>query len=55
MLAGNIPGKTDTAPLAIYSLAGAGEWERANQLVAVFTALSAACLLLANRITRGRL
>jgi molybdate transport system permease protein len=53
MLAGNIPGRTDTAPIAIYSLAGSGEWSQANQLVALFTAVSAACLFLAGRITRG--
>ena len=26
MLAGNLPGRTDTMPIAIYSLAGSGEW-----------------------------
>jgi molybdate transport system permease protein len=30
MLAGNLPGRTDTMPIAIYSLAGSGEWSQAQ-------------------------
>jgi molybdate transport system permease protein len=49
MLAGNIPGKTDTMPLAIYSVAGSGEWSRAHAMVAVFTLISGTFLYIANR------
>ncbi|MBZ0156418.1 MAG: molybdate ABC transporter permease subunit [Alphaproteobacteria bacterium] len=52
MLAGNIPGKTDTMPLALYSLAGSGEWSRAHGMVVLLTALSGIFLYLANRYTR---
>ena len=49
MLAGNIPGKTDTMPLAIYSLAGSGEWAKAQAMVTVFTIISGVFLYIANR------
>jgi molybdate transport system permease protein len=52
MLAGNIQGKTDTMPIAIYSLAGSGEWSEAHAMVAVFTALSGVFLYIANRFGR---
>jgi molybdate transport system permease protein len=52
MLAGNIPGKTDTMPIAIYSLAGSGEWSKAHVMVAVFTALSGLFLYIANQFGR---
>lgn len=48
MLAGNIPGRTDTMPLAIYSLAGGGEWSKAHAMVAVFTIISGVFLYIAN-------
>lgn len=48
MLAGNIPGRTDTMPLAIYTLAGSGEWGSAHVLVAVFTVISGTFLYIAN-------
>ncbi|MDD2806273.1 MAG: molybdate ABC transporter permease subunit [Elusimicrobiales bacterium] len=44
MLAGNIPGRTDTMPLAIYSAAVSGDWDRAHLLVAALTLLSVAML-----------
>ncbi len=53
MLAGNIPGKTDTMPIAIYSLAGSGEWSKAHAMVAVFTIISGVFLYIANRFGRG--
>lgn len=53
MLAGNIPGRTDTMPLAIYSYASAGEWDRANALVLVLTLFSILLLLLSRRISRS--
>jgi molybdate transport system permease protein len=49
MVAGNIPGKTDTMPLAIYSLAGSGEWDKAGGMVVLLTLMSGAFLYLANR------
>jgi molybdate transport system permease protein len=52
MLAGNIPGKTDTMPLAIYSLANSGEWSKAHVLVAAFTLISGMFLYIANRFGR---
>jgi molybdate transport system permease protein len=54
MLAGNLPGKTDTMPLAIYSLAGSGEWSKAHLLALVFTLVSGMFLYFANRFGRGR-
>jgi molybdate transport system permease protein len=52
MLAGNIPGRTDTMPLAIYGYATSGDWQNAHALVAILTLLSIAFLLLARRISR---
>jgi molybdate transport system permease protein len=52
MLAGNIPGRTNTMPLAIYGYATSGDWENAHFLVAILTLSSIAFLLLANRISR---
>jgi molybdate transport system permease protein len=52
MLAGNIPGKTDTMPLAIYTLAGSGEWSRANFMVLFLTLISGQFLYVANRFSR---
>ena len=48
MLAGNIPGKTDTMPLAICSLAGSGEWKEAQTMVVLLTVMSGVFLYLAN-------
>lgn len=50
MLAGNIPGKTATAPLAIYTAVQTGERGDALILVAVLTALSCVVLLVAGRL-----
>ena len=52
MLAGNIPGKTDTMPLAIYSMAGSGEWSKAHTMVIVLTFISGLVLYVANRYGR---
>lgn len=52
MLAGNIPGQTDTMPLAIYSRAGSGDWTGANSMVLVFTVISGLFLYAANRFVR---
>jgi molybdate transport system permease protein len=52
MLAGNIPGKTNTMPLAIYSAAAGGDWTSANTMVFLFTAISGIFLYTANRWTK---
>lgn len=51
MVAGNIPGRTDTMPIAIYSCAGSGDWQKAHILAAIFTVISALFLLAANRFS----
>lgn len=50
MLAGNIPGKTTTVPLAIYTAVQVGESGEAVVLVAALTALSCLVLLVAGRL-----
>jgi molybdate transport system permease protein len=44
MVAGNIPGQTDTMPVAIYGATAAGNTAQANALVLLYTVLSAAVL-----------
>src|SRR5215813_4444131 len=50
MLAGNIPGKTTTVPLAIYTAVQTGEASTALALVAILTVLSCAVLIAAARL-----
>jgi molybdate transport system permease protein len=50
MLAGNIPGRTTTVPLAIYTAVQTGESGEALALVAVLTALSCVVLVIAGRL-----
>ena len=50
MLAGNIPGRTATVPLSIYTAVQTGESGEALGLVAVLTALSCLVLIVANRL-----
>ena len=52
MLAGNLPGRTDTMPLAIYSMAGSGEWQKAQTMVLLFTLISGTFLYVANKYSR---
>jgi len=52
MLAGNIPGKTDTMPLAIYSLASSGDWTKAHTMVILLTMMSGVFLFLANTYSK---
>ena len=54
MLAGNIPGRTNTAPLAIYTYASSGDWPAANSLVLLFTFICGVFLYIANKF-RGRI
>ncbi len=54
MLAGNIPGKTATVPLAIYTAVSTGEAGEAQLLVLLLTALSCLVVVTASRLG-GRL
>lgn len=51
MLAGNIPGRTQTMPLAIYEAVAAGEERRAQMLALVLTAISIAAVYLTNKLS----
>ncbi len=50
MLAGNIPGRTQTVPLAIYTAVSTGETQEAQVLVLLLTLLSCAVVLTAARL-----
>ena len=50
MLAGNIPGRTTTAPLAIYTAVQTGETGETAILVAALTGLSCVVLLISRRL-----
>jgi molybdate transport system permease protein len=50
MLAGNIPGRTTTVPLAIYTAVQTGESSEAFVLVAALTAVSCVVIFLAGRL-----
>ena len=52
MLAGNIPGRTQTMSLAIYSAVAGNNRERAYAWVAVIMVISFACMFLMNLLTR---
>lgn len=52
MIAGNLPGKTNTMPLAIYSAAAGGDRDQANVMVLLFTVISGLFLYAANKLTR---
>lgn len=54
MVAGNIPGSTNTMPLEIYNAVVYGDWGTASALVLVFTLVSGLMMLLANRLTAVR-
>jgi molybdate transport system permease protein len=54
MLAGNIPGRTTTMPLAIYSAVATGDDAAARTLVLVLTAVSAAVLVISHRLGQTR-
>ncbi|OGQ02210.1 MAG: molybdenum ABC transporter permease subunit [Deltaproteobacteria bacterium RBG_19FT_COMBO_58_16] len=54
MVAGNIPGLTQTLPIAIYDAVQSGDDYTANILVAVITLFSFIVLYMAGRFTRGR-
>lgn len=52
MIAGNIPGKTQTMPLAIYEAVASGNEAQAQVLALVLTALSIVAVYLTNKISR---
>jgi len=52
MVAGNIPGRTQTLPLAIYDAVQSREYSTANQMVLVMTALAFLSLWGARRVER---
>jgi molybdate transport system permease protein len=54
MLAGNIPGRTQTASLAVYDAVQAGNMERALALSLLLTAVTGGALLLLTRVGRTR-
>lgn len=49
MVAGNIPGRTSTMPLAIYSYVVSGDWEKAHSLVLLLTLTSGLFIFLARQ------
>ena len=53
MLAGNIPGRTNTMPLEIYNQVVGGEWGSATGMVVLFTVISGGCIYLANKFGRS--
>jgi molybdate transport system permease protein len=52
MLAGNIPGRTQTMPLAIYEAVVSGEDERAKWLALILTVISVSVVYMTNRLSR---
>ena len=55
MIAGNIPGKTQTMPLAIYEAVASGDDRRAQILAIILTAISIAAVYFTNKISRSRI
>ncbi|MBE7415175.1 MAG: molybdate ABC transporter permease subunit [Deltaproteobacteria bacterium] len=54
MIAGNIPGLTQTLPIAIYDAVQAGDYATANLLVGIITLFSFTVLFIAGRFSRVR-
>lgn len=54
MLAGNIPGRTQTMPLAIYEAVAAGDDRRAQMLALVLTLVSIIAIYLTNKLAGSR-
>lgn len=52
MIAGNIPGRTDTMPLAIYGYTATGDWDKAHIMVFILTIVSGIFLFVANRFSK---
>jgi molybdate transport system permease protein len=54
MLAGNIPGRTQTMPLAIYEAVASGEDEKARWLALILTGISITVVYITNRLSRPK-
>jgi len=54
MVAGNVPGRTNTMPLEIYNAVVFGDWGTAGTIVLVFTLISAVFIFAANRLSAVR-
>jgi molybdate transport system permease protein len=54
MLAGNIPGRTQTMPLAIYEAVASGEDEKARWLALILTGISITVVYMTNRLSRPK-
>jgi len=52
MLAGNIPGRTQTMPLAIYDAVASGENAQAKWLALILTGISVTVVYITNRLSR---
>ncbi len=55
MITGNIPGKTQPMPLAIYEAVASGDDRRAQILALILTAISIAAIYFTNKISRSRI
>lgn len=55
ILAGNIPGKTQTMPLAIYEAVISGEDVRAQMLALLLTVVSVAVIYITNKLSRPKI
>ncbi len=55
ILAGNIPGKTQTMPLAIYEAVISGENMRAQILALILTVVSVAVIYITNKLSRPKI
>ncbi|HKP73810.1 MAG TPA: molybdate ABC transporter permease subunit [Pyrinomonadaceae bacterium] len=53
MIAGNIPGRTQTMPLAIYDAVVSGDETRARTLALILTSFSVAAIYLTNKLSRS--
>ncbi|MGI8786419.1 MAG: molybdate ABC transporter permease subunit [Pyrinomonadaceae bacterium] len=53
MIAGNIPGKTQTMPLAIYEAVASGDERQAQILALILTSISILAVYLTNKISRS--
>jgi len=54
MLAGNIPFRTNTIPIEIYSAVSDGNFERANLLTVIIALISLLIIFTVNKLTNGR-
>jgi len=55
MIAGNIPGRTQTMPLAIYEAVASGDERQAQILALILTLVSVAAVYLTNKISNSRI